>query len=47
MTITNADLGELLDDTFATPAMTTKAPRAHFPLNEEDPRDRPLSVFFV
>ncbi|MES2171971.1 MAG: glutamate decarboxylase [Actinomycetota bacterium] len=30
---------DVLDDTFATNAMTTKAPRDHFPLSEEDPRD--------
>lgn len=39
MTTINTDLGDLFDDTFATPTMTTRAPRAHFPIAEEDPRD--------
>ncbi len=28
-----------LSDVYASPSMTTRAPRAHFPLHEEDPRD--------
>ena len=41
MTSTNDFPGseELIDDTFASPTMTTRAPRAHFPTTEKDPRD--------
>ncbi len=35
----HSDVGDHFDDTFATSTMTTRAPRAHFPIPEEDPRD--------
>ena len=39
MTITTPELDDLMDDTFATVALTSRAPRALFPEEEQDPRD--------
>ena len=39
MTITTPGLDDLMDDTFATVALTSRAPRALFPEEEQDPRD--------